>query len=93
VTYRKFTQLEILQQLWIIVFTISDDVSDTIVELVLPSCAILQSSDDSLSATRMRIAVWEEVWDISTSEKINNRMLVTYRNVGPGRCVVVQGQV
>jgi hypothetical protein len=61
VTYGKLAQLEILQQLLIVVFTISNDVSDTVVEFILPSCAILQSSDDSLSATRMSIAVWKEV--------------------------------
>ena len=60
-TYRKFVQLEVLQQLRVVIIAISDDVRDTIVEFTLPSCAIFQGSDDSLSATRVCIAVWEEV--------------------------------
>ena len=88
-TYRKFLQLEVLQQLRVIILAISDDVSDTIVELVLPSCAILQSSDDPLSAAGVSIAIREEVCPISTSEKLDDRMPMTYRNEGSERCVVV----
>jgi len=64
-THRELLQLEVLQELRVIILAISDDVSDTIVELILPSRAILQSSDDPLSTTRMCIAVWKEVWNIS----------------------------
>jgi hypothetical protein len=93
VTYRKFLQLEILEQLRVVILAISNDVSDAVVEFTLPSGAILKSSDDPLSATRMRIAIRKEVCNISNPEETNKCICVTYRNVGPERCVVVQGQV
>lgn len=65
VTHRELLQLEVLQELRVVILAVGNDMSDTIVELILPSRAILQSSDDPLSATRVCIAVWKEVWNIS----------------------------